>query len=56
MKRAEIETVQAANQAFYEALSGRDMKWVDEIWSHEPHSLPYTFFLLNNDMELHRNR
>ena len=37
MKHAEIEKVKAANQAFYEALSGRDMKRVDQIWSHEPH-------------------
>jgi SnoaL-like protein len=37
MKHAEIVNVQAANQAFYEALSGRDMKRVDQIWSHEPH-------------------
>jgi len=37
MKRTEIEQGQAANQAFYDALSGRDMKGVDQIWSHEPH-------------------
>jgi ketosteroid isomerase-like protein len=36
MQRAEIEQVQAANQAFYAALSGRDMQRVDHIWSHEP--------------------
>jgi ketosteroid isomerase-like protein len=34
---ADIEQVKAANQAFYEAFSGRDMKRMDQIWSHERH-------------------
>jgi len=34
---AEMEKVKAANQAFYEALSARDIKRMDQIWSHEPH-------------------
>ena len=33
----DIEHVKAANQAFYEAFSGRDMKRMDQIWAHEPH-------------------
>ena len=34
---AEMEKVKAANQAFYEALSARDIKRMEQIWSHEPH-------------------
>ena len=34
---AEVEQVKAANQAFYEAFSGRHMRRMDQIWSHEPH-------------------
>jgi ketosteroid isomerase-like protein len=34
---ADMEKVKAANQAFYEALSARDIKRMEQIWSHEPH-------------------
>ena len=34
---ADMEQVKAANQAFYEALSARDIKRMEQIWSHEPH-------------------
>ena len=34
---AEMEKVKAANQAFYEAFSGRDMKRMEHMWSQEPH-------------------
>ena len=34
---ADVEEVKAANQAFYDAASARDLAQMDAVWAHEPY-------------------
>jgi ketosteroid isomerase-like protein len=36
-QEADIEAVEAANRAFYEAASARDLMRMDAVWAHEPY-------------------
>jgi ketosteroid isomerase-like protein len=35
--QADVEKVRAANQAFYEAFSAKDLQKVEQLWAHEPY-------------------
>ena len=34
---SEIEAIEAANQAFYDALSGRDIEAMEAVWANKPY-------------------